>query len=54
MPELNQSALSSLKAQIHHPKTKGYSNSRTCEIGLSKNSGIDYQSLIYLLDEVSV
>jgi D-lactate dehydrogenase len=54
LPELNNSALSSLKAQIHDPKTKGYSNSRTCEIGLSKNSGIDYQSLIYLLDEVSV
>jgi D-lactate dehydrogenase len=54
MPELNQSALSSLKTQILDPKTKGYSNSRTCEIGLSKNSGIDYQSLIYLLDEVSV
>tara|TARA_R110001583_G_scaffold18141_2_gene72581 strand:- start:28380 stop:31226 length:2847 start_codon:yes stop_codon:yes gene_type:complete len=54
MPELNKSALSPLKAQIFDPKTQGYSNSRTCEIGLSKNSGIDYQSLIYLLDEVSV
>jgi D-lactate dehydrogenase len=54
MPELNKSALSPLKAQIFDPNTQGYSNSRTCEIGLSKNSGIDYQSLIYLLDEVSV
>lgn len=54
MPELNKSALSPLKAQIFDPKTQGYSNSKTCEIGLSKNSGIDYQSLIYLLDEVSV
>lgn len=53
MPELNESALSPLKAQPFDPKTQGYSNSRTCEIGLSKNSGIDYQSLIYLLDEVS-
>jgi D-lactate dehydrogenase len=54
MPELNERALSPLKAQIFDPKTQGYSNSRTCEIGLSKNSGIDYQSLIYLLDEVSM
>lgn len=53
MPELNGSALSTLKTQIIDPKTQGYSNSRTCEIGLSKNSGIDYQSLVYLLDEVS-
>lgn len=53
MPALNESALSPLKAQIFDPTTQGYSNSRTCEIGLSKNSGIDYQSLIYLLDEVS-
>jgi len=53
MPELNESALSTLKSQICSDTIKGYSNSRTCEIGLSKNSGIDYQSLMYLLDEVS-
>lgn len=53
MPELNESALSPLKAQQFDPNTQGYSNSRTCEIGLSKHSGIDYQSLVYLLDEVS-
>ena len=28
----------------------GYSNSRTCEIGLNTNSGIPYQSLVYLVD----
>lgn len=53
LPELNASALSGLKAQIPSNCTKGYSNSRTCEIGLSQHSGIDYQSLLYLLDEVS-
>lgn len=52
MPELNKSALAPLAEQVTGC-AQGYSNSRTCEIGLSKNSGIDYQSLIYLLDEVS-
>lgn len=53
MPELNESALSTLSSQVSGKCSKGYSNSRTCEIGLSKNSGIDYQSLVYLMDEVS-
>lgn len=30
-----------------------YSNSRTCEIGLSLHSGISYQSLMYLVDRSS-
>ncbi len=53
VPELNASALSTLKSQIPKNCTTGYSNSRTCEIGLSQHSGIDYQSLLCLLDEVS-
>lgn len=53
IPELNASALSGLKTQIPKDCSKGYSNSRTCEIGLSQHSGIDYQSLLFLLDEVS-
>lgn len=53
MPELNKSALSPLAKQVQGKCQQGYSNSRTCEIGLSQHSGIDYQSLIYLLDEVS-
>ncbi|MDO7084740.1 FAD-binding and (Fe-S)-binding domain-containing protein [Pseudocolwellia sp. AS88] len=53
MPKLNESALTTLATQVKGKCSKGYSNSRTCEIGLSKNSGIDYQSLIYLIDEVS-
>jgi len=28
----------------------GFSNSVTCEIGLSANSGIPYQNLMYLVD----
>lgn len=52
VPELNQSALAELKSQVQHCKN-GYSTSRTCEIGLSHHSGINYQSIYYLVDEVT-
>ena len=32
----------------------GYSNSRTCEIGCSTQTGIPYMSIMYLVDEVTV
>ncbi|MDO6565091.1 FAD-binding and (Fe-S)-binding domain-containing protein [Amphritea sp. 1_MG-2023] len=51
-PELNASALRSLKKDVEGCSS-GYSTSRTCEIGLSHHSGIDYKSIIYLLDRVS-
>ncbi len=53
LPELNASALSTLKSQVPSNCKQGYSNSRTCEIGLSDHSGIDYQSIIYLVDKVT-
>lgn len=28
-------------------------NSRTCEIGLTTNSGVNYKSIAYLVDEVT-
>lgn len=51
-PELNAYALRKLRPQIeaHHIKM-GYSNSRTCEIGLSTHSGIPYVNIAYLVDE---
>ncbi|MEH6453787.1 MAG: FAD-linked oxidase C-terminal domain-containing protein, partial [Psychromonas sp.] len=52
-PELNTSALAPLKEQIPENCSEGYSNSRTCEIGLSDHSGIEYRSILYLLDKVS-
>jgi len=52
-PELNRSALAGLKPSLPEDCTSGYSNSRTCEIGLSLNSGISYQSLMYLVDRSS-
>jgi D-lactate dehydrogenase len=53
-PELNTHGLRELKVQLPEEVTKGYSTSRTCEIGLSLHSGIDYQSIVYLVDRVSV
>jgi D-lactate dehydrogenase len=53
VPELNASALSTLKQQIPPDCHSGYSNSRTCEIGLSHHAGIPYRSLLFLLDSVS-
>ena len=53
-PELNAYALRKLKAQIERYGIKrGFSNSRTCEVGLTTHSGIPYQSLIYLVNEVT-
>ncbi|WP_256384945.1 FAD-binding and (Fe-S)-binding domain-containing protein [Photobacterium toruni] len=52
-PELNASALAPLKAQVPVGCSEGYSNSRTCEIGLSEHSGIEYRSILYLVDKVS-
>ncbi|PKP09471.1 MAG: 4Fe-4S ferredoxin [Bacteroidetes bacterium HGW-Bacteroidetes-4] len=51
-PKLNDWALRKLKPAINGCQT-GYSNSRTCEIGLSKNSGINYKSIMYLIDAVT-
>ncbi|MDQ7093192.1 FAD-binding and (Fe-S)-binding domain-containing protein [Desulfosporosinus sp. PR] len=50
-PELNRSALAALKETLPDNCRAGYSNSRTCEIGLSLHSGISYQSIVYLVDK---
>ena len=51
-PEVNQYALRKLRPQLEERGIqKGYSNSRTCEIGLTTNSGIPYQSIVYLVDQ---
>jgi len=51
-PEINAYALRKLRPQLqkHNIKT-GYSNSRTCEIGLTTNGGIPYVSIVYLVDK---
>ncbi|WHU41178.1 FAD-binding and (Fe-S)-binding domain-containing protein [Pseudomonas fulva] len=51
-PELNAHALRSLKDAVQYCG-EGISTSRTCEIGLSTHSGIDYHGLVYLVDRVT-
>jgi D-lactate dehydrogenase len=53
-PELNESALAGLKSALPPDCHSGYSNSRTCEIGLSNQSGISYQSIVYLVDRCTI
>lgn len=59
-PELNTHGLRELKRQIDGTGdntgiscSAGYSTSRTCEIGLSRNSGVTFKSILYLLDKAS-
>ena len=49
-PELNASALATLRSQVPEGCVGGVSNSRTCEMGLSAHSGVQYQSIVYLVD----
>ena len=51
---MNRYALRHLKPEIEkHHAVCGYSNSRTCEIGLQYHSGIPYMSIAYLVDEAT-
>lgn len=49
-PELNAWGLRKLRPALEKANvTEGFSNSRTCEIGLTSNSGINYKSIAYLV-----
>ena len=51
-PEMNKYALRKLRPQIEKNRIEvGYSNSRTCEIGLEANTGIPYMSIVYLVNQ---
>ncbi|MDD2884271.1 MAG: FAD-binding and (Fe-S)-binding domain-containing protein [Dechloromonas sp.] len=53
VPELNQHALRHLPAALPAGCACGVSTNRTCEIGLSAESGLNYQSIAYLLEKCS-
>ncbi len=53
VPELNQHALRHLKPALSAGCACGVSTNRTCEIGLTAESGIDYRSIAYLLEKCS-
>lgn len=52
-PELNAHALRDLRAALPAGCAGGVSTSRTCEIGLSEHAGVNYRSIVYLVDEAS-
>ncbi len=52
-PELNKHGLRTLKVQLPESVLRGFSNSRTCEIGLSLHAGIPFSSIVNLVDSVS-
>jgi len=51
-PELTGSSLQHLNLPANC--SDGYSTSRTCEITLSDNSGINFRGLVYLVDEATI
>ena len=53
-PELNKSALRTLKSSLKPEIKNAFSTSKTCEIGLCEHSGIDYNSIFYLVDECTI
>ena len=53
-PELNAWALRKLRPALEAAEVaEGYSNSRTCEIGLSLHGGVPYRSIVYLVNRVT-
>ena len=53
-PGLNAWALRKLRAQVERAgATRGYSNSRTCEIGLSTHSGVTYANIVQLVNRAA-
>ena len=51
-PELNEHGLRDLKRQVEGCD-EGYAVSRTCEIGLSRNSGLVFKSIVYLVAQAA-
>ena len=53
VPELNQHALRKIHAELPANCACGVSTNRTCEIGLTAETGLTYQSIAYLLEKCS-
>lgn len=52
LPEINTHGLRNIKTQSEGCEM-GYATSRTCEVGLSRNSRITFESVIYLVAEAA-
>lgn len=53
MPELNAHALRKVHEGLPASCCEGVSTNRTCEIGLTSETGRSYRSIAYLLEECS-
>jgi D-lactate dehydrogenase len=53
VPELNVHALRKIHAELPSNCCEGVSTNRTCEIGLTEETGRPYHSVVYLLEECS-
>ena len=53
VPELNHHALRHIHAELPANCACGVSTNRTCEIGLTAETGVTYQSVAYLLEKCS-
>jgi D-lactate dehydrogenase len=53
VPELNQHALRKIHSELPASCACGVSTNRTCEIGLTAETGLNYQSIAYLLEKCS-
>jgi D-lactate dehydrogenase len=53
VPELNQHALRHIHEELTPGCACGVSTNRTCEIGLTAETGRNYQSIAYLLEKCS-
>jgi D-lactate dehydrogenase len=53
VPELNAHALRKIHAELPTNCCEGVSTNRTCEIGLTEETGRPYRSVAYLLEECS-
>jgi D-lactate dehydrogenase len=53
VPELNQHALRKIHDELPANCACGVSTNRTCEIGLTAETGLNYQSIAYLLEKCS-
>jgi len=53
VPELNGHALRKIHAELPSNCCSGVSTNRTCEIGLTAETGRTYRSVAYLLEECS-
>lgn len=50
-PELNHIGLRDLSVQLKGKDLEGYATSRSCELGLTDNTGVTFQSILYLVDQ---